>query len=325
MSIPQVSIIIPCHNNANFLTESINSVLEQDYPNFEVIVIDDGSTDNSVELLKKFGNKIKLIQQENQGPAAARNAGLKAAKGEYIAFNDSDDLWLQGKLSAQINFMLKNPDISVCYSGWANWDGNNISTGEKLKLIDAAPALTKKSPEQEGWMYFDLLKESVIHTITAVIHRGVVDSVGMFDTAYRIGEDHDFWIRVSRKHKIKKIDKVYALYRNNPNSITKKVQDKNYSLLVLEDALQRYGRTGPCGECLAQHTLNNYLASRHFGYGYNAMLSGMPDKAKMSFQACLRYQYKLPKVLAFWLICTLPPVYKLFLKRKRATKIEYKS
>lgn len=317
---PLVSVIMPCYNNAAVLAEALNSVIAQDYANKEVIVVDDGSTDGSMAVLRQFGDKISIIQQPNQGPAAARNTGLRHAAGQYIAFNDCDDLWLPGKLTAQISYLQHHTDIGLCYCGWMEWQGDTPLAEITSRLIDAAPVIAPKRPEREGWLYSDLLKESVIHTITAVVRREVIDVVGAFNTDYRIGEDHDFWLRVSEKYRIAKLNRVYALYRNNPGSITKKAQDKNYSLLVLQAAVKRCGLISPCGEQIAQTTLNGYLAGRHFGYGYNAMLSGQPDKAKQSFLACLRYQYKLPKALAFWLICTLPPVYKWFLQRKSATK-----
>lgn len=313
---PLVSVIMPCYNNAAMLSAAITSVLTQDYANIEVIVIDDGSTDDSIHVLNQFGDKITLIQQANQGPAAARNAGLQAAVGEYIAFNDSDDLWLPGKLSAQVSYLQQHADIGLCYCGWMEWDGTTALAKVAANLVDAAPVIAPKAPDSEGWLYLDLLKESVIHTITAVLRREVIDTVGMFNTDYRIGEDHDFWLRVSQQYRIAKLDRVYALYRNNPASITKKVQDKNYSLLVLESAVAHYGVTSPCGEQIAQKTLNLYLGNRHFNYGYNAMLGGQPDKAKASFIGCIRHKYKLPKAIAFWLICSIAPAYNSFVRRK---------
>ncbi|GAB2929842.1 hypothetical protein GCM10027181_30980 [Rheinheimera gaetbuli] len=319
---PLVSVIIPCYNNAAMLSSAITSVLTQDYANIEVIVIDDGSTDDSISVLSQFGDKITLIQQTNQGPAAARNAGLQAAAGEYIAFNDSDDLWLPGKLTEQVSYLQQHPNVGLCYCGWTEWDGTTALANVTANLVDVAPVIAPKQPGSEGWLYLDLLKESVIHTITAVLRREVIDNVGMFNTDYRIGEDHDFWLRVSQKYRIAKLNRVYALYRNNPASITKKVQDKNYSLLVLESAVAHYGIASPCGEKIAPKTLNTYLGDRHFNYGYNAMLGGKPDKAKVSFTGCIRHKYKLPKAIAFWLICSIAPLYNMFLQRKFKQKAD---
>lgn len=313
---PLVSVIIPCYNNADMLPSAVNSVLAQDYANIEVIVIDDGSTDESINVLKQFGDKITLIQQENQGPAAARNKGLQAASGKYIAFNDSDDLWLPGKLTAQVNYLQHHPDFALCYCGWMEWNGETSLVSVTTNLVDAAPSISSKYPENEGWIYLDLLKESVIHTITAVLRREVVDEIGMFNTEYRIGEDHDFWLRISQKYRIAKLSQVYALYRNNPKSITKKVHDKNFSLLVLESAITNYGLKCPSGEQASQPVVNHYLGGRHFTYGYNAMMQGHRDKALVSFKGCIRYRYRLGKAILLSAVCAVPPLYKLFSRKK---------
>lgn len=311
---PLVSVIIPCFNNADMLPGAINSVLEQDYPNIEIIVVDDGSTDESIEVLKQFNKKITLIQQINQGPAAARNKGLQAAAGEFIAFNDSDDLWLPGKLTAQIDFLQRHPEFAMCYCGWMEWDGHSSLLSITDDPIDAAPTISSEGPASQGWLYTALLKESVIHTITAVLRKEVIDNIGLFNTDYRIGEDHDYWLRISRKYRIAKLSQVYALYRNNPNSITKKVHDKNYSLLILESAIANYGLNCPSGEQASQTLLNQYLGARHFTYGYNAMLQGDREKALSSFKGCIRYRHRLTKAVVFTILCSLPWLYGRLIK-----------
>ncbi len=316
MHSPLVSVVIPCYNNAEHLVAAVDSVLAQDYPNIEVIVVDDGSTDNSVDVLKQFGARITLLQQANQGPAAARNTGMLAATGQYIAFNDSDDLWLPGKLTAQVNYLQQHPDIGLCYCGWAVWNGQTPL--EQLKAqYQPVSSSAAEDAYYSGWLYLKLLKDSVIHTITAVIQREVLDTVGMFNTEYRIGEDHDFWLRISQQYRMAKLAQVYAVYRDNPVSTTKKVHAKNFSLLVLESAIARYGLHCPSGAQAPQALVNTYLGARHFTYGYNAMLQGHRDKALVSFKGCIHYRYKLAKAIAFTLICAMPPTYYLFLKLKK--------
>ncbi|WP_213999931.1 glycosyltransferase [Arsukibacterium sp.] len=317
MSMPLVSVIMPCYNNASYVVAALESVLSQDYPNFEVIVVDDGSSDDSVSVLRQFGNRITLIQQANQGPAAARNNGIKAAKGKYIAFNDSDDFWLPGKLSAQITYLEQNPDIGLCYCHWAVWD-SPVTFKEISDRYSYKDQLLKTDPNYTGWLYLKLLKDSIIHTITAVIRRSVLDDIGLFNANYRIGEDHDLWLRISQKYRIAKLNNVFAIYRDNPTSITKGVHSQNFSLVVLQTALNNYGLSCPSGEKISQSLVNSYLGARHFSYGYNAMIKGHRDKALKSFQGCISCKYRLSKALVFWFICALPPVYHLFLKRKNA-------
>lgn len=315
---PLVSVVIPCYNNASFVTASVNSVLSQDYPNIEVIVVDDGSRDNSVEVLEQFGDKIRLIQQPNQGPAAARNTGLQAAQGHYIAFNDSDDFWLPGKLTAQVAHLEQHPDIGLCFCRWAVWQ-QDIPFADMVQRYAADSASTDADPHYSGWLYIPLLKESVIHTITAVVRRDVLLDVGFFNADYRIGEDYDLWIRISRKYPMTKLNQVFALYRDNPDSITKGVQSRNFSAIVLQSAIDNYGLTCPSGQHIAQSTVNQYLGARHFSYGYNAMIKNHRKKALTSFKACIGLRYRLAKALCFYLVCALPPLYKLVQHVKKPT------
>lgn len=323
MASPLVSVIIPCYNSAAHITDAINSVFAQDYPNIEVIVVDDGSTDNSIDILRQFGDKIVVQQQANQGPAAARNAGMRLAKGEFIAFIDSDDLWLPGKLTAQISYLQQHPKVGLCYCGWAILHDGTSLEQIAAQLADAPKAETLENAYYSGWLYLKLLKESVIHTITAVIRKDVIDTIGMFNTDYRIGEDHDLWLRISQQYQMVKLSHTYAVYRDNPQSTTKKVHAKNFSLLVLESAVANYGLTCPSGASESQAVVNNYLGGRHFTYGYNAMIQGHRDKALASFKGCIRYRYRLVKAVLLTAVCSIPPLYTVFLRKKHQSLIKY--
>lgn len=112
----KVSVIIPTYNLARYINETVDSVLGQTYKNYEIIIVDDGSTDNTKEALSEYGGKITYIFQENQGVSAARNKGIKEAKGEYIAFLDADDLWLKDKLELQIGLMNSNPEVAMIFT-----------------------------------------------------------------------------------------------------------------------------------------------------------------------------------------------------------------
>ncbi|WP_333797327.1 glycosyltransferase family 2 protein [Rheinheimera sp.] len=277
---PKVSVVMPCYNNAAYVRQAVDSVLQQDYPNIELIVVDDGSRDNSLEVLAGYGEQIKVVSQPNQGPAAARNNGIRHATGDYIAFLDSDDLWLPGKLSAQLAFLAQYPDYIACYCSWSVWDGRSTDqfipceqTGQSLEL----------QQDKSGWLYLPLLEDSVIHTISLVIKKEVVDQAGFFNETLRVGEDHDYWLRLSRIGKIAKLKQVYALYRANLQSVTRKVHDKNYSLLVLESAVEKYGLCSPDGSCLPESIYRQYVAQRHFVYGYQSFWAGHRDKARLSF------------------------------------------
>ncbi len=131
MKQPLVSVVIPFYSGLNWLEEAIESVLKQTYKNIEIIVINDGSKENVSEIVDKYGSYIRLINQENRGPASARNKGIKMASGKYIAFLDSDDLWMPEKLAKQIAFMESGKYIWSQHSYEYFWDGKN-----KKKIIN---------------------------------------------------------------------------------------------------------------------------------------------------------------------------------------------
>ena len=129
---PQVSVIIPTYNRAGCLREAVDSVLFQEFRGFELIVVDDGSTDGTSQLLRKYGGSIRVLRQENRGVSAARNAGIAASRGELIAFLDSDDIWLSGKLACQVEFFRWNPEILICQTEelWVK-NGRRVNPGTR--------------------------------------------------------------------------------------------------------------------------------------------------------------------------------------------------
>lgn len=311
---PLVSVIMPCYNSAAHLRQAIDSVLQQDYPNIELIVVDDGSTDNSPQILQQYGDRIRVIFQKNSGPAAARNTGMRAAKGDFIAFNDSDDIWLEGKLTAQIILLLSAPEIGLCYTGWIVWDQQR----PLLQVLAEQPDISAQQivPDRSGWLYLKLLAVSYIHTTTAVIRKEVIQHVGYFNEAYRIGEDHDYWLRISQYCQVTKLKRKYSVYRDNPVSITKTLHPKNYSLLVLEDNLKQFGLSCPSGETINQQQANQYLGQRHFVYGYQAMLCQQRQIAFRAFRHCVGYRYKTGRSFILMLACSHKLFFNALVKSK---------
>ncbi|MFC1498552.1 glycosyltransferase family 2 protein [Verrucomicrobiota bacterium] len=189
-----VSVIIPTYNSAKFVEESVKSALNQTYTNKEVIVIDDGSTDNTKELLEKYKNKIKYIFKENGGPASARNLGIKESSGEFIAFLDSDDVWLSEKLSLQVKFMMDNVDVGVvACNRFFIWEDSD-------KCVKANSPWNKTHKANVFW---ELLRGNFIALSSAVARRECFDNIGLFDESEELigTEDYNMWLRLSRFYK----------------------------------------------------------------------------------------------------------------------------
>ena len=191
-----VSIITPLYNSATFIGQTIESVVRQAYQNWELIIIDDASTDGSAKIAEYFATKderIKLIKLDsNQGPAAARNRGIKEASGRYIAFLDSDDLWHEEKLYKQLKFMNKN-HYAFTYTGFEK-------INEEGKVIGAI------FPYKEEVCYHDLLKSNHIGCLTAMIDLKIL-GYKMYMPDIKKRQDQGLWLEI-----LKEIDKAYCLY-----------------------------------------------------------------------------------------------------------------
>jgi glycosyltransferase involved in cell wall biosynthesis len=182
---PAVSVIIPTYNRARFLGEAIESVLNQSYRDFELIVIDDGSEDETEQIVRSYGNHITYHFQKNAGISCARNKGLHYARGEHIAFLDSDDLWKKQKLHTQMDYFKKNADARICYTD-ESWIRNGLRVNPK-----------KIHQKYSGWIFHHCIPLCIISLSSAMMHRKLFQSVGSFDEQLPACEDYDLWLRVS--------------------------------------------------------------------------------------------------------------------------------
>ncbi|MCD6265929.1 MAG: glycosyltransferase family 2 protein [Deltaproteobacteria bacterium] len=193
---PMVSVIIPTFNRSEKVVRAVSSVLNQDFRDFEVIVVDDGSIDNTHEALSKYMSAIKYIRQsENMGVSAARNRGIKSSIAPWIAFLDSDDYWLTEKLSVQIEYIDQNPNTVACQTEEI-W----IKNGRRVN-----PKKRHKKPS--GNIFTQSLKLCLVSPSSVIIKRSLFENVGLFDETLPVAEDFDLWLRISCRHPIHLIDK----------------------------------------------------------------------------------------------------------------------
>jgi len=195
MTTPLISVIIPTYNRGYMLKHAIESVLAQDFKNFELIVSDDGSTDNTSEIICSYGNKIKSIHRENKGVSAARNRGIAIASGAFITFLDSDDLWLPGKLSAQIDFFNSNHEALICQTE-EMWIRNGVRVNPM-----------KKHKKNSGMIFEPSLLLCLVSPSAVMIRKELFDIVGLFDETLPACEDYDLWLRITCKFPVFLIDK----------------------------------------------------------------------------------------------------------------------
>jgi glycosyltransferase involved in cell wall biosynthesis len=205
---------MPAYNAGRYIRASIESVLNQTYRDFELIIINDGSTDNTEEIIKKYDDyRIVYIHQNNAGVSSARNTGLKKTKGDYITFLDSDDLWIPDKLERQLEFYHKkcSGNIGLVFSNYYFF----TDTIEHAWIVDYRDYFNLENTVEKLLIY------DFIGTLTVMIKREAFNDIGYFDESLHGPEDWDYWIRVAQKYAIKKDDAFLAYYRENPAGISK--------------------------------------------------------------------------------------------------------
>jgi glycosyltransferase involved in cell wall biosynthesis len=208
---PAVSIIIPTCNREHCVGRAITSVLNQTYPRFELIVVDDGSIDDTEKVIKNFHDKriVYLRHEKNLGAPAARNTGIKAARGDYIAFLDDDDEWLPEKLEKQMNLFVLSPDTGVVYSGFWKWE-NNRNVYVPYRWVS----------QKEGYIHEELLKGNFVGTPTAVVRKACFLKAGLFDEELPCLQDWELWIRISKHFPFMCVDEPLIRTHYTPGSIS---------------------------------------------------------------------------------------------------------
>jgi glycosyltransferase involved in cell wall biosynthesis len=210
---PKVSVIIPLYNGKKYILETLNSVLNQTFKDFEVIVIDDGSKDNSKEVLEKYLDRIRYIYQENSGsPAAAKNRGIKESKGEFLAFMDQDDLWQADKLAKQVKILEKDQKIGLVATNTLVFDSQTKEIKGK-----AWAKVSKMSAEQTRKR---LLQGNFIVTSSAVmVRKETIEGKG-FDENMRLADDYELWFRIAKKWQLEFIEEPLTKWRHNVSSLS---------------------------------------------------------------------------------------------------------
>lgn len=195
-----VSVIIPTFNRAHLVGRAISSVLFQRFARFEILVVDDGSTDSTWNVVRRFGSKIRYLRlASNLGVSAARNTGIRESTAPFIAFLDSDDYWLPEKLSAQIDFFRHNPETLICQTEerWIR-RGRRVNPG-------------KKHCKPSGHIFSPSLKICLVSPSAVMVRRSLLDETGLFDETLPACEDYDLWLRISSRHPVPLLDKPLVI------------------------------------------------------------------------------------------------------------------
>lgn len=250
---PQVSVIIPTYNRAFCLEEAIQSVLDQVYfvrngaSSFELLVVDDGSTDNTRDVVRSFGKSVKYHFQPNRGVSAARNKGLDLAQGDYIAFLDSDDLWEKEKIGSQLSFMKAFPEAKVCY------------TEETWIRRGAFVNPQKKHKKHSGWIFDKVLPLCLLSLSSALFRKEIFEEIGRFDEELPACEDYDLGVRVAAKYPVYLLPRALIIKRGgHADQLSRKYWGMDrFRVMALEKCL-RLDLTNPQKMLVRQELVRKY-------------------------------------------------------------------
>ena len=276
-SSPTVSVILPVYNDRSYLPSAVRSVLRQSYEDFELIIVDDGSTDGSGELASRIQDpRVVVLSQENRGLAAARNSGIACARGEFIALIDADDVWLRRKLEFQ---MPRAADDIVLYSDALFVD---TEANRRIGRYASFDRFNMRSEQFSGRILRVLLAQNVVMPSVSVFSKRVAELVGGFDESLPACEDWDFWLRCAQTYPFCRVDRPTAVIRRRPGSMqTRQDVMRSSGRRVLDAAIGRLN--GPISPEMAAAIGLGYFASRNMIPAARWLLSaGVRDPLRRS-------------------------------------------
>lgn len=265
MSAPRFSVVIPTYNRLAYLRAALDSVARQSISPHEVIVVDDGSVEDIASGIANHATKPQVIRQAQQGPAAARNTGVQQATGEWIAFLDSDDLWLDDKLAQYADSIAADSTAQIIYGPMQPVDANG------------KPVAGRTKPCHEGRITDALFHSSFVHVPTVIIRRALFDEAGGFNPSLPVCEDYDLWLRLSLSHSFALIDKPLALRRLHGNRLSKQQMSRN--LRVKANVLQSFFELPEAQDALDQDRARDRLARVLFVAARECANAGEFDEA----------------------------------------------
>lgn len=252
-----VGVVIPTWNSAGVVTEAVESVLSQKPPPDQVVVVDDGSTDNTASVLRKYLGRVEYVRQSNRGPSAARNVGLTRLMTDAVIFLDADDLLLPGAVACRLALLARDNTT------WAHTEGlmQYLSAGRR----PFSKTHPHRSGRVEGWIFPDLLCRNFITMDAVVVRREAIHEVGCFDETIRGVEDWDLWLRLAIQYPIRYSSQQTFVYRQGTNTIS---MDRRAMDWMRCQTLVKMRRLFPVEVTAASRAARRSVADAHNGFGY---------------------------------------------------------
>jgi glycosyltransferase involved in cell wall biosynthesis len=310
---PLVSVITASYNCAEFVGAAIESALAQTYPHREIIVVDDGSTDGTAQALRGYGGRIVYHRQENRGVSAARNQGIRLAKGEILAFLDADDLWWPEKLERQVAALQQHPDAALVFTDGVEIDERGVV--QKETLLPTTPGsfstwLPQYGDPRRGWVkgrwFARLVKANFIRTVSQVaIRRECLETVGGFNERLQEAEDIELSVRIAHRYPLVFLPGKLTRYRRRPEGISGPMEGRQFRSDRSEAAmysalLPRFG-----GE--ERRLIHRRLGFLYGKVAWNYFNQEQFREARAMFRRSLRHDPWAPWAILRWAAAHLPP------------------
>jgi glycosyltransferase involved in cell wall biosynthesis len=291
---PRVSVVIPAYNCASYLAGTVASALAQNFKDLEVLVVDDGSTDTTEAVVRRLGANVRYIKTENEGPAAARNRGILASSGDYIALLDADDSWEPRKLREQMPEFEKDEAVGLVYS--------DLHVHEDDGTV--IPSFLSTRPlASSGYVFDQYLRSKFIITSTVILRRSCLEQVGLFDESMRSLEDCDFFLRFCHRWKVALVNQSLVRRRQRAGNLssnedlhTRYVIQFQHKALEIPDLSPDQFRE-----------LRRQLANAHFKRGHYCLRQRLLDESRKNLRLSVKYDGKNSAALAFLAASYLPP------------------
>ncbi len=287
----KVSVVIPAYNKAEWTAQTVDSVLRQTYPDIEIIVVDDGSTDNTRERMATYGHKIQYVRKENGGACSARNEGIRRSSGDFIAFLDCDDLYLEDKIELSVKYLRENPRFSFVHTAVHFIDDQNNIVGYR----------SHPNSRYEGWIARRLILGNYICNSTIVARREALQAAGFFDETFFMPADWDLWLRLADVGEVGFINKPLTKYRVSAHYILKNLEKSQEEEGVVLDKFFR--RHPEINGQFRKHVISNL----HLRYALAHFLKSNTPRSRKEFRLSLKTCPFNAKAVLLWAYAQAAP------------------
>ncbi|MDL2336222.1 MAG: glycosyltransferase [Pseudomonadota bacterium] len=317
MTYPSVSVVIPTYNRATFLGAAVASIRAQTYACAEIVIVDDGSTDNTAEVIKELGAGINYIRQVNAGPAAARNLGISRASGDLIAFLDTDDRWLPDKIALQVEVLRREPSVALVSADMAIEDERGVlcvaSNFARRGLQTFFHDLDGRSVPGAPSM---MLKINFINTSAVLARRDVLLAMKGFDTRLRFGEDLELWLRIAARHGVACIPSVQEIRVEHAHNVTKSIEPMLFGYVRLAEVIREWASEQMLNWGL---NANRYVAESLSDLGYWYFSQNQMKEARHMFIRSLR-EHPTLRAFLYFAASTMPPFLISIIRNSKSIK-----